>query len=49
MIVLKHLEYYDYLSRLKMRCVKMNISLLPVNKKDNRNTEHTLGNNIFIP
>ena len=49
MIVLKHLKYSDYLSRLKMRNVKMNISLLPENKKNNRNTEHTLGNNIFIP
>ena len=47
MIVLKHLKYSDYLYRLKMRNV--NISLLPENKKNNRNTEHILGNNIFIP
>ena len=47
MIVLKHLKYSDYLSRLKMRNVKMNISLLPENKKKQKLTKKFLGKNIW--
>ena len=42
MIVLKHLKYSDYLSRLKMRNVKMNISLLPENQKKSFRTIENL-------
>ena len=47
MIVLKHLKYSDYLSRLKMRNVKMNISLLPENQKKSLKVIRTVENFLY--